>query len=87
MKDLQGKNVLLTGPPGCGKTTAILRLVERLGVRGWPVSTPRSCASTGTASASRRSASLGSGPSWRRCSRRRGSGSAATASTPGGSKR
>ena len=24
------KNVVLTGPPGCGKTTAVLRLVERL---------------------------------------------------------
>jgi nucleoside-triphosphatase len=24
------KHVLLTGPPGCGKTTAVLRLVERL---------------------------------------------------------
>ena len=24
------KNVLLTGPPGCGKTTALRRLIERL---------------------------------------------------------
>jgi nucleoside-triphosphatase THEP1 len=25
------KNVLLTGPPGCGKTTVVCRLIERLG--------------------------------------------------------
>jgi nucleoside-triphosphatase len=25
------KNLLLTGPPGCGKTTVVLRLIERLG--------------------------------------------------------
>ena len=28
---MEPKNILLTGPPGCGKTTAICRLIERLG--------------------------------------------------------
>ena len=31
MTNSTAKNVLLTGPPGCGKTTVVLRLVERLG--------------------------------------------------------
>ena len=30
MADSAFKNLLLTGPPSCGKTTAVLRLVERL---------------------------------------------------------
>jgi hypothetical protein len=30
MVDLVVRNLLLTGPPLCGKTTAVLRLVERL---------------------------------------------------------
>jgi nucleoside-triphosphatase len=29
--DQANKNILLTGPPGCGKTTVICRLAERLG--------------------------------------------------------
>jgi nucleoside-triphosphatase len=28
---MEPKNILLTGPPGCGKTTAIYRLIQRLG--------------------------------------------------------
>lgn len=31
MVSATGKNLLLTGPPGCGKTTVVLRLAERLG--------------------------------------------------------
>jgi DNA replication protein DnaC len=29
--ETQCKNLLLTGPPGCGKTTVICGLIERLG--------------------------------------------------------